>query len=158
MRWAACSPPAGGPMSRSGGLSLRVHVVGSTATVAARIARTPLHRRDYRVGTVPGSVHPPLARALALLAAEPFVDPFCGAGTIPIEGALAGLATSGSDIDPFAVDVARRNAVPAGVEVRFGVADAAAPGEVDCVVTNPPWGKAVPLPEASFRVRGDSCC
>jgi hypothetical protein len=131
-------------VSRRGELSLRVHVVDSVATVA-RIAGTPLHRRAYRVSTVPGSLHPPLACALAVLAAEPFVDPFCGAGTIPIEGALAGLATSGSDIDPLAVEVARTNAVAAGVGIRFAVADAVALGEVDCVVTNPPWGKAVPL-------------
>jgi tRNA (guanine6-N2)-methyltransferase len=137
-------------VSRRGELSLRVHVVDSVATVAVRIARTPLHRRAYRVATVPGSLHPPLACALAVLAAEPFVDPFCGAGTIPIEGALAGLATSGSDIDPLAVEVARTNAVAAGVDIRFAVADAVALGEVDCVVTNPPWGKAVPLSKRSL--------
>jgi 23S rRNA G2445 N2-methylase RlmL len=104
----------------------------------------------YRVATVPGSPHPPLARALALLAAKPFVDPFCGAGTISIEGALAGLATAGSDVDPQAVDAARRNAAGAGVDVPFAVEDASALGEVDCVVTNPPWGKAVPLSKSSL--------
>jgi tRNA (guanine6-N2)-methyltransferase len=137
-------------VAKRGELSLRVHVVGSTATVAVRIARAPLHRRAYRVATVPGSPHPPLARALALLAAKPFVDPFCGAGTISIEGALAGLATAGSDVDPQAVDAARRNAAGAGVDVPFAVEDASALGEVDCVVTNPPWGKAVPLSKSSL--------
>ena len=130
-------------VARDGTLSLRVHVVGSVATVAVRVAQTPLHRRAYRVATVPGSVHPPLARALALLAGEPFVDPFCGAGTIPIEGSLAGLETRGSDIDPRAIEAARMNADAAGVAVPLSVADAAALGPAYCIVTNPPWGKAV---------------
>jgi tRNA (guanine6-N2)-methyltransferase len=92
---------------------------------------------------VPGSLHPPLARALALLAGTAFADPFCGAGTIPIEGALGGLAAAGSDIDPRSVAVASRNAEAAGVGVAFSVTDAGALHEVDCVVTNPPWGRAV---------------
>jgi 23S rRNA G2445 N2-methylase RlmL len=132
-------------VARNGTISLRIHVVGSVATVAARIARTPLHRRAYRVVTVAGSVHPPLARALALLAGVPFVDPFCGAGTIPIEGALAGLATSGCDVDSEAIDAARLNAETAGLVVPFSVCDVRDLGVVECVVTNPPWGKAVPV-------------
>ena len=131
-------------VTRGGAVSLRVHVVGEVATVAARIGDRPLHRRPYRRETVTGSLHPPLARALALLAGEPFVDPFCGAGTIPIEGALAGLRTSGSDVERRAIETARRNAAAAGVEVPFRVADAAQLPGADCVVTNPPWGRALP--------------
>jgi tRNA (guanine6-N2)-methyltransferase len=138
-------------VDRDGTLSLRMHVVDEVATVAVRIARTPLHRRAYRVATVPGSVHPPLARALALLAGVPFVDPFCGAGTIPIEGALAGLATRGGDTDPRAIEAARLNAASAGVDVSFEPADAASLGAVDCIVTNPPWGKAVPGTRVSLQ-------
>jgi tRNA (guanine6-N2)-methyltransferase len=150
---AAAASMGGKRVARHGSVSLRVHVVGEVATVAARIARRPLHRRAYRVATVPGSVHPPLARALALLAGEPFVDPFCGAGTIPIEGALAGLQTRGSDIHLRAVEAARLNAASARVEVPFEVADAASLGETDCVVTNPPWGKAVPATRVNLRAR-----
>jgi 23S rRNA G2445 N2-methylase RlmL len=140
-------------VARGGEVSLRVHVVGEVATIAARIAERPLHRRAYRVATVPGSVHPPLARALALLAGEPFVDPFCGAGTIPIEGALAGLETRGSDIDPRAVESARRNATAAGVEVALRIAEASSIGEADCIVTNPPWGRALPAGPEPPRAR-----
>ena len=129
---------------RSGTVSLRIHLVGSVATVAARIACTPLHRRAYRVATVPGSLHPPLARALALLAGAAFVDPFCGAGTIPIEGALAGLTSRGSDVDATAIEAARLNAAAAHVEVPFSVADAVSVAETDRVVTNPPWGRMLP--------------
>lgn len=148
---ALAASMAGKRVPRGGAISLRVHVVGEVATIAARIARTPLHRRAYRVATVPGSVHPPLARALALLAGRSFVDPFCGAGTIPIEGALAGLETRGSDIDPRAIEAARRNA--AGFDVPFTVADAAELGLVGCVVTNPPWGKAVQAAKVDLQAR-----
>jgi 23S rRNA G2445 N2-methylase RlmL len=141
---AVAASVGGTRVARGGNVSLRVHVVGEVATIAARIARTPLHRRAYRVATVPGSVHPPLARALALLAGVPFADPFCGAGTIPIEGALAGFTTAGSDVQPQAIAAARRNAAAAGVDLPLSVADARLLGPVDCVVTNPPWGKAVP--------------
>jgi tRNA (guanine6-N2)-methyltransferase len=130
-------------VERGGTLSLRVHAAGSVATVAVRVAQVPLHRRAWRVATVPGSLHPPFARALALLANQPFIDPFCGAGTIPIEGALAGLATRGSDADPRAVAAAEANAARARVDVPFAIGDAATLGELNCVVTNPPWGKAV---------------
>lgn len=135
-------------VTRGGAVSLRVHVVGEVATVAARVADRPLHRRAYRKATVPGSVHPPLGRALTLLAGEPFVDPFCGAGTIPIEGALAGLRTFGSDIDRRAIEAARLNATGAGVNVPFHVADATQLGGADCIVTNPPWGRALPAAAA----------
>jgi tRNA (guanine6-N2)-methyltransferase len=150
---AVAASIGGTRVARGGEVSLRVHVVGEVATIAARLAPRPMHRRRYRVATVPGSVHPPLARALALLAGEPFVDPFCGAGTIPIEGALAGLQTRGSDIDPRAVEAARLNAASAGVEVPFAAANAESLGEMDSIVTNPPWGRAVPATRMSLRAR-----
>src|SRR5689334_15525069 len=135
-------------VTSGGAVSLRVHLVGEVATVAARVADRPLHRRSYREATVRGSIHPPLARALALLAGEAFADPFCGAGTIPIEGALAGLRTVGSDADPRAVEAARLNSTAAGVNIPFHVADAMRLGPTDCLVTNPPWGQALPaVPE-----------
>jgi 23S rRNA G2445 N2-methylase RlmL len=136
-----------------GELSLRVHLAGSTATLAARIGRLPLHRRAYRIASIPGSLHPPLARALALLAkprpGATLVDPFCGAGTIPIEAALAcrDLRVAGFDLDPRALTAARRNAAAAGVQIFLERADAGAlphpDGAVDCLVANPPWGATV---------------
>jgi len=145
-------------LSRSGGepargeLSLRAHVVDSEATIGVRIAAVPLHRRAYRVASRPGALHPPLARALALLAGlrpgSTLADPFCGTGTIPIEAKLArpDLRASGSDLDPEAVEAARRNAEAAGVELGLAVRDAADLSQADRVATNPPWGSAVPRP------------
>jgi tRNA (guanine6-N2)-methyltransferase len=146
-------------LSRSGGepargaLSIRVHVVDSKATIAVRIAKVPLHRRAYRVASRPGALHPPLARALALVAGlRPgltLADPFCGAGTIPIEAKLAcpELRANGSDLDPEAVEAARRNAETAGVELELAVRDAADTPQADRVATNPPW-------EATVRLAG----
>jgi tRNA (guanine6-N2)-methyltransferase len=77
------------------------------------------------------------------------VDPFCGAGTIPIEAALAcrQLHAVGFDLDDRAIAAALANASAAGVEVSIARADAAAlplaDESVDRIVTNPPWGSAV---------------
>ncbi|WP_071395544.1 THUMP domain-containing class I SAM-dependent RNA methyltransferase [Bacillus tuaregi] len=53
-----------------------------------------LHKRGYRVGQGEAPLKETLAAALVLLtnwtADRPFVDPFCGSGTIPIEAALIG--------------------------------------------------------------------
>jgi 23S rRNA G2445 N2-methylase RlmL len=54
---------------RDGAISLRVHVLHERATLAVRLAPVPLHRRAYRVASRPGALHPPLARALAVVAA-----------------------------------------------------------------------------------------
>jgi 23S rRNA G2445 N2-methylase RlmL len=139
--------------ARGGSVSLRVHVLHERATLALRLAPAPLHRRAYRVASRPGALHPPLARALALVAApgagDVVLDPTCGVGTIPIEAALLEprVVALGSDLDSAAVADARANARRAGVDARFAVGDATqislGPGAADRVVVNPPWGRAV---------------
>src|SRR5699024_3421537 len=53
-----------------------------------------LHKRGYRVGQGDAPLKETLAAALIMLTNwnpdEPFIDPFCGAGTIPIEASLIG--------------------------------------------------------------------
>jgi 23S rRNA G2445 N2-methylase RlmL len=134
-------------------LTVRVFVRDATATVALRLGDRPLHRRDYKQDTGPGTLHPPVAAALARLVglADGCVgrDPFCGDGTIPIEAALAypGARILASDLDPDRVAAARRNAARAGVTIEASVADAVGPAavshSVDAVLTNPPWNLAV---------------
>ena len=148
-----------------------------------------LYKRGYRAVGVEAPLRETLAAAMVLLSRyrgrDPFCDPFCGSGTIPIEAALIaknrapGLERSfdaqkwaflpqnawldaaeeamdkefhgkydiwGGDIDPRAVDIARSNAVKAGVEdcVRFEVADMKdfrRDSQYGQLVTNPPYGE-----------------
>jgi hypothetical protein len=94
------------------GMSWRVTIAGEQALLALRIGDRPLHRRDYRTVSRPGSLHPPLAAAMVRLAGRGagLLDPFCGTGTIPIEAAMAGCPSIvGSDRDPGAMAAARVN-------------------------------------------------
>ena len=148
-----------------------------------------LYKRGYRAVGVEAPLRETLAAAMVLLSRyrgrDPFCDPFCGSGTIPIEAALIaknrapGLDRSfdaqrwgflpqrawldaaeeamdkefsgvydiwGGDIDPRAIEIARSNAVKAGVEdcVRFEVADMKdfrRDSQYGQLVTNPPYGE-----------------
>jgi tRNA (guanine6-N2)-methyltransferase len=135
-------------------VSVRIHLDGQVARLSLRLGDRPLHRRAYRLGTRSASLRPTVARAAALLgglgSGRAMLDPFCGAGTIPIEARLAAPQTSamGYDVDPAAVALARENAQRAGTAVEFQVGSAS---EVpvgrtfDAIVTNPPWNRNVRL-------------
>jgi 23S rRNA G2445 N2-methylase RlmL len=125
---------------------------GREIVATIRLGAAPLHRRTYKQDTGPGTLHPPLAAALAQLAApaptQHVLDPFCGDGTIAIETALAfpDVNVMGSDLDPTRLANAERNADRAGVPVSWRRADATEPGavpRVDAVITNPPWDVTV---------------
>ncbi len=142
----------GAPAGGGSDFTVRVLVRDDQATVAVRLAATPLHRRAYKVSTGPGTLHPPAAAALAAIgapAAGTLVDPFCGDGTIAIEAARArpDLRVVASDVDPQRARNARQNAERAGVEIEVRVADAAAisatVSRAEAIVTNPPWNQAV---------------
>ncbi|MCK8519162.1 METTL5 family protein [Methanoculleus sp. 7T] len=71
----------------------------------------------------------------------------CGTGILACGAALLGAsAVTGVDIDPAAIEVARRNAAMLGVTVDFIVADIRSPDvdwaglACDTVVMNPPFG------------------
>jgi len=148
-----------------------------------------LYKRGYRAVGVEAPLRETLAAALVQLSRyrgrDPFCDPFCGSGTIPIEAALIarnrapGLDRSfdcqkwrflpadiwmnaadeaqdkefhgkydiwGGDVDPHAIEIAKHNAVLAGVEedIRFEVSDMRnfkRDSEYGQLVTNPPYGE-----------------
>ncbi|GAB3951220.1 hypothetical protein GCM10029976_087250 [Kribbella albertanoniae] len=121
----------------------RVVLDGKTMWVAVRPYDVPLHRRAWRQRTVVGSLHPPVAAAMArlagLAAGQRVLDPFCGAGTVLLEARAVqpGATYLGSDLSSAAIAAARANSAA----VRWQVGDAARlTGSVDRILTNPPWG------------------
>jgi len=142
-------------------VSWRVHLVDDRALVGLRLATRPLHRRAYKERSRVGTLHPPLAAALALLTGlrpgHLLLDPFCGAGTMPIEATALqpDLVGVGADVAEPAVRAARANARAARAPPRFLVADAGAlplAGRVvDRVASNPPWRRQVAVEGAVAR-------
>jgi tRNA (guanine6-N2)-methyltransferase len=113
-------------------LSWRVHLFDGGGFLGLRIAAAPLHRRAYRRRSIEGSLHPPLARAAALVAGleagDLVLDPCCGAGTLLLEARLQQPAARliGGDVDLNAVRTARANAEGSPAFSRRGPA---APGQ-----------------------------
>lgn len=73
---------------------VEVAILKDVATFTIDTSGAGLHKRGYRVGQGDAPLKETLAAALVLLTNwkvdEPFIDPFCGSGTIPIEAALIG--------------------------------------------------------------------
>ncbi|HWA77161.1 MAG TPA: methyltransferase domain-containing protein [Polyangiaceae bacterium] len=141
-------------------LTFRVHLVEDAASLSLRVFEEPLHRRRYKQRSYPGTLHPPLARAMALLAGlgtnATVLDPFCGVGTLLLEARLLEHSAQchGVDIDAGRLSAARENAELAGVSINLVGGDAAQlPFEgstFERVLTNLPWGVAVE-PEGALK-------
>lgn len=125
---------------------------------------TPDPRFPYRQKDVPAASHPPLAAALARWARplpdEVVWDPFCGSGLELIERARLGgvRRVLGTDLSPEAIEAARANWKAAGpfpTSADFHRGDFRefskirgwAPASVSLILTNPPLGKRVPIPD-----------
>lgn len=125
-----------------GTTDLRVTLDGKAMWLGVRPHAAPLHRRAWRKATVVGSLHPPVAAAMARLAGirpgHVVFDPCCGAGTLLIEARIQqpGARYHGTDVDPAAIRAARLND-PA-------IAWRTEPGEPDRMLANPPWGVRLP--------------
>ncbi len=74
--------------------TIEVSLRDDVATLTINTTGAGLHKRGYRRLTGGAPLRETLASALVLLsfwnAERPFLDPFCGSGTIPIEAALIG--------------------------------------------------------------------
>lgn len=72
--------------------AVQVSLLKDVATLTLDTTGPGLHKRGYRTLTGPSPLKETLAAALVQLSywtqARPFLDPFCGTGTIPIEAAL----------------------------------------------------------------------
>jgi len=73
---------------------IEVAILKDIVTLTIDTSGAGLHRRGYRVGQGEAPIKETLAASLVLLTNwtpdRPFVDPFCGSGTIAIEAALIG--------------------------------------------------------------------
>lgn len=84
-----------GFLDESGPLfKLEVSILKDKVTLTIDSSGAGLHKRGYRVGQGDAPLKETLAAALVKLTRwnpdRPFVDPFCGSGTIPIEAAMIG--------------------------------------------------------------------
>ena len=134
-------------------ITFRVHLWDDKGWLGLRLQEKPLHRRDYKTTSRSGSLHPPLAHAMAFLAeiktGQKVIDPFCGVGTIPIEAkTLCPTAeVLGLDFESEPLENARQNAHQAGIEVEFQQSDAGSlpfPDQsIDKIISNIPWNHQV---------------
>ena len=139
--------------NRRADLTFRIHIADEAATIGLRCAAAPLHRRQYKVASIAGSLHPPVAYAMARLAEIPahgtVLDPCCGAGTILIETGLVNPLASliGGDIDQDSLKIATLNLSAATVHAALINSDAGrlplSNNSIDRIVSNPAWGIAV---------------
>ncbi len=72
-----------------------VRLVRDTCTISLDTSGALLHQRGYRLATAKAPLRETLAAAMLLASGwdrtSPLLDPFCGAGTLPIEAALLAL-------------------------------------------------------------------
>jgi 23S rRNA G2445 N2-methylase RlmL len=98
-----------------------------------------------------GALRPTVAVAMVGLAGEPrgvLLDPCCGTGTILAEALESGWSAAGVDLDPAAVETARRNVPSASIEQADARALDLADGSVGACVANLPFGQ-------QYEVQGD---
>ncbi|OCA90881.1 RNA methyltransferase [Bacillus sp. FJAT-27225] len=73
---------------------IEVSLLKDVATISLDTSGAGLHKRGYRTEQGEAPLKETLAAALIMLTNwypdKPFIDPFCGSGTIPIEAALIG--------------------------------------------------------------------
>jgi putative N6-adenine-specific DNA methylase len=84
-----------GFLDESGPLfKLEVSILKDKVTLTIDSSGVGLHKRGYRIGQGEAPLKETLAAALVKITRwnpdRPFVDPFCGSGTIPIEAAMIG--------------------------------------------------------------------
>ncbi len=150
--------------------AIDVHSTGSEASVELRPKFAANPRLFYRREDVPAASHPPLAACMARLAGrvpnEVVWDPFCGSGLELIETAILGGVKQafGTDLSPEAIAIAQVNFAAAklkSTQATFACADfrdtrsvpGLTPGAVSLIITNPPMGRRVRVPNLHQIIR-----
>ena len=115
---------------------VEVSVLKDLVTLTIDTTGPGLHKRGYRTLVGPAPLKETLAAALVQLSfwnrERPFLDPFCGTGTIPIEAALLGRNLAPGIDRAFAAE--EWPAIPKRLwhEARTGARDAAVRGVARC--------------------------
>ncbi|GCE17351.1 THUMP domain-containing class I SAM-dependent methyltransferase [Dictyobacter kobayashii] len=126
---------------------------GGDVLIGVRLSDATMRHRQYKREHIPASLRPTVAASMGWLArptAEDIVlDPLCGAGTILIERALLGPVQQelGGDLNSQTVNLARRNARSAEVDISLKTWDARSlpleASSVTRIITNLPFGKQI---------------
>jgi SAM-dependent methyltransferase len=129
------------------------HLIEEHFVAGVRLSDNTLRQRTYKRASLPASLKPTIAAAIALVSQprddDVVLDPMCGAGTLLIERAEAGRYRRllGGDLDPAAVAAVRENVGPRyqPIELRgwdarsLPLADAA----VTAILSNLPFGRRI---------------
>ena len=107
----------------------------------------------------PTAMYAQLARAMVNLAqpnkGDLVLDPFCGAAGILVEAGLIGCRVLGFDAKPHMLRGGRKNLLHYGIKPEgVVIADARYPpvSKVDCIVTDPPYGRSASTLGTSTRL------
>ncbi|MGH2586179.1 MAG: methyltransferase domain-containing protein [Dehalococcoidia bacterium] len=148
--------PAWRAKEENASLELWVHLIEDHFILGLRLSGATLRQRTYKQVSLPASLKPTVAAAMALLSQpqpeDVVLDPMCGAGTILIERAEAGRYRQllGGDSDPAAVTATRANVGPRHQPIELRRWDARAlpieDGSVSVVISNLPFGRKVGWP------------
>jgi tRNA (guanine10-N2)-dimethyltransferase len=116
--------------------------------------RRPRRRPVFHPTAMPAK----LARAMVNLAqprrGELVLDPFCGTGGMLVEAGLIGCRVLGFDAKPHMLRGGLKNILHYGIKLEgVAIADARYPpvSEVDCIVTDPPYGRSASTLGTSTR-------
>ena len=147
----------GAPVDLEGyAVNVQVDAVHERCIIGVRWTDRPLGLRFERRFNRRVALKPPVAAAMLRLACRgrapaTVMDPFCGTGTILLEAAatLPGARLVGSDVSAACVAGAADNLAAARLGARATLARVDArdlatrhpPGEIDLIVTNPPYGR-----------------
>jgi len=159
--YALCPEVLNDPRSALWAMDVYSTARGEMAELRPRLIPDP--RFTYRLQDIPAASHPPLAAGMARLAEkmeeEIVWDPFCGSGVELVECALRGGVRRlfGTDLSAEAIAVAHNNIAAAGIAPdaaqlvccdfrEHGSIEGLEAGRVSLVITNPPLGMRVPIP------------
>jgi 23S rRNA G2445 N2-methylase RlmL len=137
-------------------------ISGGEALIGLRLSDATMRHRPYSQEHLPASLRPSIAAAMGWLSTptphDRVLDALCGSATLLIERAklLGYEELIGGDIRPEAVEVARRNAQAAGVNLSVQVWDARElpldAASVTRIITNLPFGKQIGTHQANEQL------